>query len=361
MAEQLTKEAVLAALSAVEEPALKKSLVGQMLVRDVEVRKDQVSLTVVLLTPAHPLKPKIEADIREALDKAGARKVKLNFVAEVPSDGRARTAGPNPIRNVIAVASGKGGVGKSTVAVNVAVALAQAGAQVGLMDADVYGPNIPTMMGMERLPKAPSPEGRLTPAVAYGVKLMSLGFMVKREQAIVWRGPMLHTAIRQFVQDVDWGELDYLIVDLPPGTGDAQLSLAQIISVTGGLIVTLPQDVSVEDARRGLEMFNQLQVPILGVVENMSYLELPDGKRLEVFGSGGGERLAKEAGVPFIGSIPLDPAVREGGDRGKPIVVSAPKSAAAQALQSVAADLSLKVAVLALRQQAQAVPIQIIN
>src|SRR5512136_1128125 len=222
----------------------------------------------------------------------------------------------NVIKHSIAIASGKGGVGKSTVAVNLAVALAQTGASVGLLDADIYGPNVPTMMGISRM--LPPKNNRLVPPQAYGVKVMSIGFLVPPGQPLIWRGPMLHSAIRQFLADVDWGELDYLIVDLPPGTGDAALSLAQSLPLSGSVIVTLPQQVSLDDARRGLEMFRQLDVPVFGVVENMSYLELPDGTRMDIFGTGGGERLADEAGVPYIGAIPIDPVVRSGGDTGKP-------------------------------------------
>lgn len=244
--------------------------------------------------------------------------------------------------HAIAVASGKGGVGKSTVAVNLAVALAQRGARVGLMDADIYGPNIPTMMGLDSLP--PAKDNKISPGEAYGVKVISIGFLVKPGQPLIWRGPMLHSAIRQFVQDVDWGEIDYLIVDLPPGTGDASLSVAQTLPLTGGVIVTLPQQVSLDDARRGLEMFRQLDVPIFGVVENMSYLELPDGSRMDIFGLGGGERLAHEAGVPYIGAVPMDPDVRKGGDAGKPIVISRPDSPVAKALISIAEDVVSKIA-----------------
>jgi ATP-binding protein involved in chromosome partitioning len=243
----------------------------------------------------------------------------------------------NKIKSAIAVASGKGGVGKSTVAVNLAVSLAQTEACVGLLDADIYGPNIPTMMGVSSMP-AQSEEG-LTPAEAYGVKLMSIGFLVPPNQPLIWRGPMLHSAIRQFIQDVLWGELDYLIIDLPPGTGDAQLSLAQNLPLTGGIIVTLPQQVSLEDASRGLEMFRSMEVPILGVIENMSFLELPDGKTMDVFGRGGGERLARESGVPFLGAIPMDPTVRIGGDQGQPIVLSHPQSNVAQAFKGILEQL----------------------
>jgi ATP-binding protein involved in chromosome partitioning len=217
------------------------------------------------------------------------------------------------------------------------------------LDADIYGPNIPTMMGVDHLP--PFKNGKLTPAEAYGVKLMSIGFLVPPGQALIWRGPMLHSAIRQFLGDVDWGELDYLIIDLPPGTGDAQLSLSQSLPLSGGVIVTLPQQVSLDDASRGLQMFQQLNVPILGVVENMSFLELPDGTRMDIFGSGGGQQLAASAHVPFLGSIPMDPAVRVGGDAGAPIMVTLPESAPAQALRSIAEQLAAKLSVAAFQGQ----------
>ncbi len=234
----------------------------------------------------------------------------------------------------IAVASGKGGVGKSTVATNLAVTLASRGMRVGLLDADIYGPNIPTMMGIAEMPQPE--DGRLKPAEAHGVKLMSIGFLVPPNQPLIWRGPMLHSAIRQFISDVDWGELDVLVVDLPPGTGDAQLSLSQTLPLSGGLIVTLPQKVSLEDARRGLEMFRSMEIPILGVVENMSYLELEDGSRMDVFGQGGGRHLAEDSQVPFLGEIPMDPEVRRGGDTGMPIVVAHPDSNVARAFVSLA-------------------------
>ncbi len=237
----------------------------------------------------------------------------------------------------IAIASGKGGVGKSTFAVNIAVGLAQKDYRVGLLDADIYGPNIPTMMGIKGMPP---PDGdKLKPAEAYGVKVMSIGFLVPPEQPLIWRGPMLHSAIQQFVNDVEWGELDYLIIDLPPGTGDAQLSIAQTISLTGGLIVTLPQKVSIEDARRGLEMFRTMEVPILGIVENMSYLELSDGTQMDIFGRGGGKLLSEASGTRFLGSVPLDPEIRQGGDEGVPLLIAHPESAAAQAFSSVIEDL----------------------
>ena len=282
----------------------------------------------------------------------------MKFDANVPSDGRSRGLLRLPIRNAIAVASGKGGVGKSTVAVNVAVELARSGARVGLLDADIYGPNIPTMMGVQRLP--PQGAEKLFPAEAYGVKLMSIGFLVPPDQPLIWRGPMLHSAIRQFLSDVECGELDYLVVDLPPGTGDAALSLAQSLPLSGGIIVTLPQQVSLDDARRSLEMFRQLDVQVFGVVENMSFLELPDGTRMDVFGSGGGQRLAEESGVAFIGAIPMDATVRVGGDSGVPVVVSAPESPVAKALRSVASDIAAKISVAAMHKS-DFIPINMIG
>jgi ATP-binding protein involved in chromosome partitioning len=357
--ESNTREAVLAALSKVQEPELRKDLVSLNMIHDLEIHGNHVKFTIVLTTPACPLRTKIENEARQAvLSVPGVSTVDVKMESNVPSDGRSRGLMQLPIRNAVAIASGKGGVGKSTVAVNVAVALAQAGARVGLLDADIYGPNIPTMMGVDRLP-LPTKE-KLIPAVAYGVKMMSIGFLVKPDQPLIWRGPMLHSAIRQFLSDVEWGELDYLIVDLPPGTGDAALSLTQSLPLSGGVIVTLPQQVSLEDARRGLEMFRQLNVPILGVVENMSYLELPDGTRMDIFGTGGGEQLAREGEVPFFGTIPIDARVREGGDSGKPIIVENPSAPAAQALRHVAEQIAACISVAAFENH-NVVPITIIE
>ena len=247
----ITQEAVLEALSQVQDPELHKDLVSLNLIRDLTIPAEQVAFTVLLTTPACPLKEQIENEARQAVEALpGVGSVEITLDSNVPSDGRSRGLLDLPIRNAIAVASGKGGVGKSTVAVNLAVTLAQSGARVGLLDADIYGPNIPTMMGVERLPPATSE--KLIPAEAYGVKLMSIGFLVQHDQPLIWRGPMLHSAIRQFLTDVTWGELDYLVIDLPPGTGDAALSLAQSMPLSGGVIVTLPQQVSLDDALRGL-------------------------------------------------------------------------------------------------------------
>lgn len=359
MSKEITNETVLAALAKVKEPAVQKDFVLLNAVQKLDVKGDSVSLTLGLVSPHHPFQAEIEKDVHKALEKAGAKKIDLQFALQVPGDGRPRAGSAAGVKNTVAIASGKGGVGKSTISVNVAAALAKAGARVGLLDSDVYGPNVPTMMGVKHLPAPPDASGHLLPAEAYGVKMMSIGFLVKPEQAMVWRGPMLHNAIRQFINDVEWGELDYLIVDMPPGTGDVQLSLAQTTPLSGGVIVTLPQQVSTDDARRGAEMFRQLRVPLMGVVENMSYLELPDGKRMEVFGKGGGEALASEFGVPFIGAVPMEPQVRAGGDSGKPIVISHPDSPAARALTEIAADIALRTSVAALAAQSQAFSIKI--
>jgi ATP-binding protein involved in chromosome partitioning len=355
----ITKEAVLEALSTVEEPDLNKDLVTLNMVHNLEIQDDTVSFTIMLTTPACPFRAKLERDSKEAVMAVeGVKNVIVKMDSDVPNDGRMRGLVKMPIRNAIAVGSGKGGVGKSTISVNIAVALAQSGARVGLMDADIYGPNVPTMMGIERLPP---PQGqRLIPAVAYGIKVISMGLLVKPGQPLIWRGPMLNSAIRQFLGDVEWGELDYLIIDLPPGTGDASLSLAQALPLSGAVIVTLPQLVSLEDASRGLNMFKTLEVPILGIIENMSYLDLPDGTRMDIFGSGGGEQLAQATDTPFLGKVPIDQNVRIGGDSGKPIVVSHPDSAVAKSLNGIAESLAAKVSVAALSGKNE-LPINIIE
>lgn len=339
-----TRQAVMEALGTVLDPELGKDLVTLGMIKDLEVSGSDVSFTINLTTPACPLKTEIRQNALEAVQAVqGVENISIEMGADVPVGQR--KSDHKHIRNVIAVASGKGGVGKSTVAVNVAVSLAEKGARVGLLDADIYGPNIPTMMGVDRLKGA---EGeKIIPAEAHCVKVMSIGFLVKPEQALIWRGPMLHSAIKQFISDVDWGELDYLVVDLPPGTGDVQLSLAQTLEIQGGVIVTLPQQVSLDDARRGMNMFQELNVPIFGVVENMSYLETPEGEKMDIFGSGGGKKLAEETGVPFLGSIPIDPRVRKGGDLGVPVVISDPDAPVSQALDELTEQIAARTSVIA--------------
>jgi ATP-binding protein involved in chromosome partitioning len=359
MTNTITKEAILAVLGKVQEPELHQDLVTLNMIRELEIKGDNVSFTVMLTTPACPLRGQIDKEARQAvMSVLGVKSVEIKMDSDVPNDGRMRGLVNMPIRNAIAVGSGKGGVGKSTVSVNIAVALAQSGARVGLMDADIYGPNIPTMMGVEKLPP---PQGqRLIPATAYGIKMISMGLLVKPGQPLIWRGPMLNSAIRQFLGDVEWGELDYLIVDLPPGTGDASLSLAQALPLSGAVIVTLPQLVSLEDAGRGLNMFKTLEVPILGIVENMSYLDLPDGTRMDIFGSGGGEQLAQATQTNFLGKVPIDQNVRIGGDSGKPILVSYPDSPVANALREIAQKVAAQVSISALSSKNE-LPINIVE
>ena len=355
----LNEELVLGALGQVQEPELGRDLVSLGMVKELRIEGANVGFTLELTTPACPLRDQIEREARQAVEALpGVAAVQIQFTANVPTDGKSRGRIDRPIRNAVAVASGKGGVGKTTVAVNIAVSLARAGARVGLLDADIYGPNVPTMMGVDHMPTPR--DNKMIPAEAYGVKLMSIAFLVKPGQPLIWRGPMLHSAIRQFIADVDWGELDYLIVDLPPGTGDAPLSLSQSLPLTGAVIVTMPQKVSLEDASRGLEMFRTMDVPILGVVENMSFLELPNGERMDVFGEGGGKRLAEQAGVPYLGGIPMDPQVRVGGDGGVPIVISHPDAPAGAALRSIAEQVAARVSVSVL-QRGDFIPIEMID
>ncbi len=355
MPTMLETSAILDVLRPVQDPELRKSLVELNMIRNVRVEGSKVSFTLVLTTPACPLREFIVEDCQKAVKTLpGVESVEVEVTAETPQQkslpDRTGIAG---VKNIIAVSSGKGGVGKSTVAVNIAVSLAQAGAKVGLIDADIYGPNAPTMLGLAdaKIVVQQGSNGEvLEPAFNYGVKLVSMGFLIDPDQPVVWRGPMLNGIIRQFLYQVQWGDLDYLIVDLPPGTGDAQLTLAQAVPMAGAVIVTTPQTVALLDARRGLRMFQQLQVPILGIVENMSYFVPPDlpDRQYDIFGSGGGEKTAKELGLPLLGCIPLELPVREGGDRGVPIVVNDPESPSAKAITAIAQQVAARVSVAAL-------------
>lgn len=347
----VTDEAVRAALATVIEPELHRDLVSLNMIRNLQVENGDVTFTIMLTTPACPLKGKMEADSRSALANVpGVKSVTINWDANVPQDRRIGEQIGQAFRSTIAVSSGKGGVGKSTVAVNLAIALAQAGARVGLLDADILGPNIPMMMGVAEMP--PPRERKLIPAEAHGVQFISMAFLTKPDQPLVWRGPMLHSAIRQLLVDVAWSELDYLVVDLPPGTGDAQLTLAQLLPLTGAVIVTQPMAVAAADALRGLKMFEKLDVPILGVVENMSG---------DYFGHGAGEKLAADYDVPFLGSVPLDARVREGGDAGEPAVIAHPDSPAAEAMAAVAQAVAARVSVLTLSRRNDFIPIDLIG
>jgi ATP-binding protein involved in chromosome partitioning len=355
MSATLTPASILEVLRPVEDPELRKSLVALNMIRNVRIQEGRVAFTLVLTTPACPLREFIVEDCKKAVNTLpGVESIDIEVTAETPQQkslpDRTGIAG---VRNIIAVSSGKGGVGKSTVSVNLAVSLAQSGAKVGMIDADIYGPNVPTMLGLEKAIIEVRKEAQgdvLEPAQNHGVKMVSMGFLIDRDQPVIWRGPMLNGIIRQFLYQVDWGDLDYLVVDLPPGTGDAQLTLAQAVPMAGVVIVSTPQDVAILDARKGLKMFQQLGVPVLGVVENMSYFippDLPD-KQYDIFGSGGGEKLAQELNVPLIGCVPLEIPVRQGGDRGVPIVIDQPESASAKALKAIAQKVAALVSVASL-------------
>ena len=325
----MTENEIIKALSTVQEPDLKKDLITLNMVRDIEISGDNVSFTVVLTTPACPLKDLIAKDCVKAIKKLNENaNVTVNFDSSTTTIRADKSNVLPGVKNIIAVVSGKGGVGKSTVAANLALALSKGGASVGLMDADIYGPSVPIMFGVrgERpMMSEVNGKGMIIPLDRYGIKLLSIGLLVDEKNAVVWRGPMASSAIRQFITDVNWGELDYLVIDMPPGTGDIHLTLVQTAPVTGVVVVTTPQDVALADARKGIAMFSQAQmnVPVIGLVENMSYFtpaELPDHKYY-IFGKEGGKRLADEYDLPFLGQIPLVQSIREGGDIGVPIMM----------------------------------------
>ncbi|MDQ3665160.1 MAG: Mrp/NBP35 family ATP-binding protein [Acidobacteriota bacterium] len=350
---QLTEQLILDALRQIQDPDLHKDIVTLGFIKDLKIEGGNVSFRIVLTTPACPVKEEMEGAAKELVSAVpGVRSVSVRMDAEVPKGrGIGEKVSVPGVRNIIAVSSGKGGVGKSTVAVNVAVSLALDGARVGLMDMDVYGPNVPIMLGAsEARPEVDV--NKLIPIEAYGVRIMSMAFLQPGDKPMIVRGPILHGLVKQFLSDVKWGELDYLIVDMPPGTGDVQLSLAQLVPVQGAVLVTTPQDVAIADVRRALRMFETVAIPILGVVENMSYFIAPDtGIRYDIFGEGGGQKLAAMYGVPFLGSIPLGIEVREGGDKGVPIVVSQPDSPQAQAFRRVAEEVARQVSIEAMKPE----------
>jgi ATP-binding protein involved in chromosome partitioning len=347
---EITESVVLNALRAVKDPDLHKDIVALNMIRDVKICGGIVSFRFVLTTPACPVRDQLKFEAQKAvMSVPGVETVEVKMEAEVPkARGNVDKAAVEGISHIIAVSSGKGGVGKSTVAVNLAVALAQMGARVGILDTDVYGPNVPIMMGGNDQPVVR--HEKLIPPVYHGVRTMSIGLLNPGDRAIVWRGPMLHSAVQQFLRQVEWGELDYLITDMPPGTGDVQLSMAQMVPLAGAVLVTTPQEVALGDVRKAYNMFDQLHVPVLGVVENMSYFICPNcTERHFIFGHGGGEALAERFDVPFLGAIPLSMSVREGGDLGLPIVVGAPDSAQAQAFRQVAQNVAAQISIQAIR------------
>jgi ATP-binding protein involved in chromosome partitioning len=340
------EQAILDALRTVKDPDLNKDIVSLNFVKDLTIEDGKVSFAIELTTPACPVKREMEQWARDAvMGVRGVREVKIRMTSSV-SRGTAAAGkqGIPGVKNIIAVGSGKGGVGKSTVTVNLAVALAQTGASVGLLDADIYGPNIPLMMGIAGRPHAL--DDRIQTLSNHGVRVMSMGFLTSDDTPLIWRGPMLHSVIQQFLHQVDWGELDYLLIDLPPGTGDVQLSLTQTVPLMGAVIVSTPQDVALQDARKAILMFRQVHVEILGIVENMSYFQCPKcNERTPIFSHGGGAATAAKYDVPFLGEVPLNVSIREGGDTGKPVVVTNPDSPVAQAFAQIAERVAAQVSI----------------
>jgi ATP-binding protein involved in chromosome partitioning len=351
-AEDLKEERIIAALRTVEDPELGKDLVSLNMVKNLKVGEKAISLTLELTTPACPLKDRLAADVRAAVGRAAEGvPVKIEFAASVPQARGLRVVGGSTetlipgVKNAILIASGKGGVGKSTVATNVACALAEAGARTGLFDADIYGPSLPTMLGTTERPQ--SSDGRtLDPVKVRGLRTMSIGYLVDLSTAMIWRGPMVHGAVNQFLRDVNWGELDYLIIDLPPGTGDVQLTLSQKIKPVGAVLVSTPQDVALADVVRAKGMFDTVEIPTLGVVENMSYFRCPScAARHEIFSTGGGRRMAEKLGIAFLGAIPLEVGIREAGDAGLPVVWREPGAPCALAFKALASQIAAAVSV----------------
>ncbi len=341
---------VLNALRVVPAPYMTLDMVAADMIKDIRITGKDMRLTLEMKIPSKNLTDRAITDIKQSLADhiPGMGSVEVEPATVISGlQGSERTGLLKGVKNSIAVASGKGGVGKSTVAVNLAVALAKGGARVGLIDADIYGPSIPLMMNIHEQPKAykDGDKTRLLPTENYGVKLMSIGFLVDPDDALIWRGPMASGALKQFMTDVDWGELDYLLFDMPPGTGDIQLTLSQSLPLTGTLIVTTPQDIALADARKGIRMFEKVSVPILGLVENMSYYICDHcGNRDDIFHHGGGKKTAEELNVPFLGSIPITTIIREGGDKGVPIVELAPENAVSESLTEVAMSLAGRIA-----------------
>lgn len=342
----LTAENVLQALRAVRDPDLNRDIVALNFIKDLTISGTDVSFSIELTTPACPVKDEMKAQAEQAVRHSipGVGAVNVTMTASVSQRAHAQTAPVLPgVKNTIAVASGKGGVGKSTVAVNLALSLAREGASVGLIDCDIYGPSIPLMFNINEKPRLH--DQKLVPLEKYGVKVMSIGFLIDSTQAVIWRGPMASGAVKQFMTDVNWGELDYLVFDLPPGTGDIQLTIVQQIPLTGAVIVTTPQEMSLADARRGMAMFQKVNVPILGVVENMSYFVSASGERENIFDNGGGKRVADQFSVPFLGEIPIYTKIRAGSDSGRPITDSEPDSEPSKIFRTIAKNLAAQISI----------------
>jgi len=343
----INESAVLDALRIVKDPDLHQDIVTLGFIKNLKVENDRVSFTIELTTPACPVKEQMREQAHAAVIAVpGVRSVAVEMSASVravaaPDAGRAPVDG---VKNIIAVGAGKGGVGKTTVAVNLAIALAKCGGRVGMIDGDIYGPNVPMMLGIKT--QLTTDGKKIIPAEQYGIQVISMGFMTTEDSAVIWRGPMLHGAIQQFFREVRWDNLDYLIVDMPPGTGDVALSLSQTVPVAGSIVVTTPQQVSLADSRRAVRMYQKLNIPTLGIIENMSHFVCPNcHHEADIFGHGGGEQLAEQLGVAFIGRIPIYQPIREGGDNGVPLVISEPASVAAKAFiaaaERVAAEVSI--------------------
>jgi len=349
----VTVDQVLSSLKKVVDPELHKDIVSMGMVKDLAINEGKVAFTLQLTTPACPFNSEIEQDVRNTIANLGVSDLNLKVTARV-MEGRAVSLDEllPGVKNIIAVASGKGGVGKTTVAVNLALTLAKTGAKVGLLDADIYGPSVPLMLGLKQTPEITN--NKIEPPISAGVKVISMGFFYEQsQQAGIYRGPIVSGIVKQFLTDVNWGDLDYLIIDLPPGTGDAPLTLAQTIPITGILIVTTPQEVAMNVAVKAIGMFNKLNIPIVGVIENMSYLLCPHcEQRIHIFGQGGGQRVSEKFNIPFVGEIPLHPQIMMGSDTGEPITLSEPSSIQANAFTSVAKTVAGRISIIAAEMKA---------
>jgi ATP-binding protein involved in chromosome partitioning len=343
---QVTEAAVLDALKAVRDPDLNRDIVSLKFIKNLQIDGGRVGFSIELTTPACPVKDQMRDQARAiVMALPGVTEVNIEMTAQVRSTGAATGKAPVPgVKNIIAVGAGKGGVGKTTVAVNVAIALTQAGGKVGIIDGDIYGPNVPMMLGLRT--ELTTDGQKIVPAEQYGLQVISMAFLTKDDAPIIWRGPMLHGALQQFFREVRWENLDYLIIDLPPGTGDVVLSLSQTVSVAGAIVVTTPQQVSIADSRRALAMYRKLNIPPLGIVENMSYFVCPNcAHEADIFGHGGGEAMALEAGVPFLGRVPIYQPIREGSDKGVPLLIAEPDAPAARAIREVAERAAAQVSI----------------